>query len=97
MQWIEGRLAATRSIAGYLTTYPADYAIAQTGWISTALDVAPTTFATALGEAFRDVHSLPPARTRTGDLLRAAADAAPAAVSKRETTLDPAWTPTVSL
>jgi hypothetical protein len=40
MQWIEGRLAAARTIANYLATYPASYAAAQIGWIGNALDLA---------------------------------------------------------
>lgn len=74
MQWVEGRLAAARNIADILASYLPSYAIAQTDWISTVLDVAPSTFAAALGTAYRDAHALPPTGTRTGDMLRAAAN-----------------------
>lgn len=74
MQWIEGRLAAARTIADILTSHPPAHAIAQTRWISTVLDIAPSTFAATLATAYRDAHSLPPPGTRAGDLLRAATD-----------------------
>src|SRR5207249_2946664 len=46
MQWIEGRLAAARSITSYLTTYPPSYAARQIGWLADALhlDASTVTF-----------------------------------------------------
>src|SRR5205823_5572382 len=38
MQWIEGRLAAARSITRYLATYPPSYAARQIGWLADALE-----------------------------------------------------------
>ena len=54
MQWVEGRLAAARSIASYLTTYAPSYAFAQASWIAQALDLMPTTMTTELTRAYRE-------------------------------------------
>jgi DNA primase len=53
MQWVEGRLAAARQIAGYLATYPASYSAGQIGWIANALDLDPSTFTFELATAYR--------------------------------------------
>jgi DNA primase len=53
MQWIEGRLAAARSIAAYLATYPAGYTAAQIGWIANALDLDTSTFTFEVVDAYR--------------------------------------------
>jgi DNA primase len=94
MQWVEGRLAAARHIADILTSHPPAHAIAQTSWISTVLDIAPSTFATVLGTAFVNAHSLPPAGTRTGDLLRAAVDPRQIGVASRSNLTEEAPAPT---
>ena len=53
MQWIEGRLAAARTIARTLTTYPVNHAAAQIGWIAHAVQMNPSTFTDELLDAFR--------------------------------------------
>jgi DNA primase len=53
MQWIEGRLAAARTIARMLTTYPVNHAAGQIGWIAHTLHMNPSTFTDELLEAFR--------------------------------------------
>jgi DNA primase len=50
-QWIEGRLAALRCTADYLSTYPTDYVARQTGWLARALDLEPTTVTNELAIA----------------------------------------------
>jgi DNA primase len=52
MQWIEGRLAAARSIAIHLATYPPAHAAAQIGWIAHTLDLDPSTFTLELANAY---------------------------------------------
>lgn len=54
MQWIEGRLAGLRSIAGYLARYPPSYAARQVSWLADALDLAPSTVTGELVNAFVD-------------------------------------------
>jgi DNA primase len=76
MQWAEGKVAASRIIANYLTGYPPDRAVENAGWIANALEMEPSTFAGVLGVAFREARALPPAGDRAGDLLREAADLA---------------------
>jgi hypothetical protein len=76
MQWVEGKVAAARILADYLTTYPADQAIENASWIARVVDVDRSTFATMLGEAFTQARALPPVGDRHGDLLREAARAA---------------------
>jgi DNA primase len=100
MQWVEGRVAAARGIARILSDYPPEHAIAQTGWISSTLDIAPSTFAAALSTAYREAHALPPAGTRAGALLRAAADPRRVSGATRsnltEETPTPACSPTLT-
>ena len=68
MQWIEGRLAAARTIARTLTTYPVNHAAAQIGWIAHAVQMNPSTFTNELLDAFRsaklvnrtDLRQVPP-------------------------------------
>jgi hypothetical protein len=74
MQWIEGKIAAARAIAGYLTTYPADQAVAHAAGIARTVDMPLTTFAMILGQAFTDARALPPPGNRAGDLLRTGAE-----------------------
>ncbi len=52
MQWVEGRLAAARSIATYLATYPPTYAAAQIGWIAHTLEIEPSSFTFELADAY---------------------------------------------
>lgn len=77
MQWIEGRLAAGRVIASYLSTYPVEHAARHIGWISRALDVAPSTFTQELAEAFLTSH--PAGRLKP--VMHIESSAAPAAHS----------------
>jgi DNA primase len=57
MQWIEGRLAAARSIAAYLASYPPGHAASQIGWIANTLHIDPATFTNELLIAFRSEKS----------------------------------------
>jgi DNA primase len=97
MQWVEGRLGATRTVAACLTNYPPEEAVARIDAIALALDVAPSTVLTALGAAYTKANALPPADTRVGELLRAASQPAAErhdALSRR--TLSRAPAPAVS-
>lgn len=96
MQWVEGRLGAVRDMARYLAGYPPEQAITQTNGIATALDVAPSTFLTALATAYAKADALPPQNTCAGELLRAAArPSKTAAAIDREASFSP--TPAVGL
>lgn len=53
MQWIEGRVAALRSITAYLTTYPERYAVEQIPWLADTLDLRRRTVINELADAFR--------------------------------------------
>jgi DNA primase len=67
MQWIEGRLAAARSIAQLLVESPTPDAAQQIGWIAHALHITPDSFLTVLTEAltWTDHHPLDhPTRAR---------------------------------
>jgi hypothetical protein len=68
MQWIEGRLAAARTIAGYLATYPVSYAAAQIGWIGHVLDLDAATFTFELANAYRQPGA-PPNGARPAALI----------------------------
>ena len=52
VQWVEGRLAASRAIASYLTTYPVDFTAAQIGWISRTIGVDTATMTSELVDAY---------------------------------------------
>ncbi|MDT4933280.1 MAG: primase [Pseudonocardiales bacterium] len=68
MQWIEGRLAAARAIAGYLATYPVSYAAAQIGWIGNVLDLEAATFTFEVAAAYRQPCA-PPNGARPAALI----------------------------
>jgi DNA primase len=51
-QWIEGRLAALRSITSYLATYPPVHTARQVPWLAEALQLAPSTVTAALADAY---------------------------------------------
>lgn len=51
MQWPEGRLAALRSVAIHLTTYPPDYVARQAGWLADAMQINPATVTLELAAA----------------------------------------------
>lgn len=70
MQWVEGKLGAARGIATVLAGYRPEDAIKQTPWISSVLEIAPSTFLATLRTAYAATHALPSAGTRAGDLLR---------------------------
>lgn len=53
MRWVEGRLAALRSVAGHLATYPPNYAARQAAWLADTLDLAPSTVTFELADAHR--------------------------------------------
>jgi DNA primase len=59
MQWIEGRLAAARTIASYLTSYPPSYAAQQIVWLADTLDLQRETVTGELAAAYvrRPNHS----------------------------------------
>jgi DNA primase len=67
MRWVEGRLAAARSIATYLATYPPAHAAAQIGWIAHTLDIDSSTFTLELAHAYITLGPAddPVARPRT--------------------------------
>jgi DNA primase len=71
MQWIEGRLAAARTIAGYLTTYPASYTARQIGWLADALKLDASTVTFELTEAYRSQSRSPRARLNEPELSSA--------------------------
>jgi DNA primase len=52
MQWIEGRLAALRSITSYLATYPPVHTAHHVPWLAEALQLAPSTVTAALADAY---------------------------------------------
>jgi DNA primase len=56
-QWIEGRLAAARTIAAYLATYPTSFTAAQLRWIANTLDLDPSTFTDDVVEAYRQADT----------------------------------------
>jgi DNA primase len=65
MQWIEGRLAAARTIANYLATYPPSHTAHQIGWIADALDLSRTTITREFTSAYdrKAIQSRPWRRT----------------------------------
>lgn len=68
MQWIEGRLAALRTVSSYVATYPASFAARQVGWLAAALRLDPSTVTMELADAIgrADRRSPLPAPTRGG-------------------------------
>jgi DNA primase len=52
MQWVEGRLAALRSIAGYLATYPASDSARQIALLANTLGLLPSTVGSELAHAY---------------------------------------------
>jgi hypothetical protein len=66
MQWMEGRLAALRTISAYLPTYPAAHAGRQIGWIADALQLDAATVTFELAEAYRAPTRTAPQRSRDG-------------------------------
>jgi len=72
--------------------FVAGLAIATIG--CAARSSGPSTFAATLGTAYRDAHALPPAGTRTGDLLRAAVDPRQIGVASRSNLTEEAPAPT---
>lgn len=60
MQWIEGRLAAARSITAHLATYPASHTADQIGWIADTLHLDAATFTFELVTAYRTAHTAGP-------------------------------------
>jgi hypothetical protein len=52
MQWVEGRLAALRGVAGYLATYPPNYVGRQISWLAQALGFERMTVTRELADAF---------------------------------------------
>ncbi|HET6911615.1 MAG TPA: toprim domain-containing protein [Mycobacteriales bacterium] len=59
MQWIEGRLGATRAITRYLATYPPSYAARQVGWLADTLDLHHTTITRELATAYEERRAVP--------------------------------------
>src|SRR5207302_10555 len=53
IQWIEGRLAALRSVTDHLATYPPSHTAAQIGWIANVLELDPSTVTSELVDAYR--------------------------------------------
>lgn len=64
MQWVEGRLAALRSLTPYLSSYPASHAARQIGWIAEALRLDPSTVTFELVDAHRKQSEIKPVRVR---------------------------------
>ncbi|HZC51173.1 MAG TPA: toprim domain-containing protein [Mycobacterium sp.] len=52
MQWVEGRLAALRSLTDYLATYPSSYTARQIGWLAEALALTPSSVTAELADAY---------------------------------------------
>lgn len=55
MQWVEGRLAAARTIAGNLASYPAAVTARQIGWLANALHLDASTLTFEFANAYRTV------------------------------------------
>jgi DNA primase len=51
MQWVEGRIAALRTVTGYLATYPPDHTVGQIRWLAGTLNLDPSTVTLELVEA----------------------------------------------
>jgi DNA primase len=60
MQWVEGRLAAARSISRYLATYPPNFAARQVAWLADTLNLNGTTVTYELAQAFQDTPARMP-------------------------------------
>jgi DNA primase len=52
IQWVEGRLAALRSVTGYIATYPPSHTARQVPAIATTLNLAPATVTHELADAY---------------------------------------------
>jgi DNA primase len=59
MQWIEGRLAAARSIAQLLVESPTPESAQHIGWIAHALHITPDSFLTVLTQALTSTDHRP--------------------------------------
>ncbi len=68
MQWIEGRLAAARTIARYLATYPAGYTARQIGWLANALNLDASTITFELTDAYRSAPASRPRHVNEDEL-----------------------------
>jgi DNA primase len=64
MQWIEGRLAAARSISRYLATYPPNFAARQVPWLADTLDLHHSTVTSELAQAFQRTPARAPVRAQ---------------------------------
>lgn len=59
MQWVEGRLAALRSLTGYLATYPPNYTGRQVAWLADVLHLDHSTVTSELVDGYHRAARLP--------------------------------------
>jgi DNA primase len=53
MQWVEGRLAALRSLTNYLATYPPHHTARQIGWIAETVGLDSSTVTLEVADSYR--------------------------------------------